>query len=398
MLFACITHPSYFTSLCSPSQEGNYSETMKIGYDAKRAFLNNTGLGNYSRWLIKALTQHHPENTYYLYTPKVKPNPRLNFLQQFNNIKTVTPVGKLIKSWWRSKGIVEDLQRDGINIYHGLSHELPIGIGESGIKSVVTMHDLIFMRFPEQFGHISRSIYRLKVIKACAVADKIVAISKKTKDDLVELLNVDPAKIKVIYQGCDPIFKLEQSAEQKKTVAEKYNLPADFILSVGTIEERKNLLLLVKALPTIENHIPLVVVGKPTKYLKLVKEYLLANKLNNRVIFLHDVEFADLPAIYQLAKVFVYPSRYEGFGIPVLEAIISGTPVIAAKGSCLEEAGGDSSVYVDPNDPIDLADKLNAVMSNEQLREKMIAKGKEYSLNFEDAKLADQLMKLYKSL
>jgi len=157
-------------------------------------------------------------------------------------------------------------------------------------------------------------------------------------------------------------------------------------------------LLLVKALPTIENHIPLVVVGKPTKYLKLVKEYLLANKLNNRVIFLHDVEFADLPAIYQLAKVFVYPSRYEGFGIPVLEAIISGTPVIAAKGSCLEEAGGDSSVYVDPNDPIDLADKLNAVMSNEQLREKMIAKGKEYSLNFEDAKLADQLMKLYKSL
>ncbi|WP_158991578.1 glycosyltransferase family 1 protein [Mucilaginibacter sp. L196] len=371
---------------------------MKIGYDAKRAFLNNTGLGNYSRWLVKALAQHHPENTYYLYTPKVKPNPRLNFLQQFSNIKTVTPVGKLIKSWWRSKGIVEDLQRDAIDIYHGLSHELPIGIGESGIKSVVTVHDLIFMRFPEQFGRVSRSIYRLKVTKACAVTDKIIAISKKTKDDLVELLNVDPTKIKVIYQGCDPIFKIEQSAEQKKAVAEKYNLPADFILSVGTIEERKNLLLLVKALPTIENEIPLVVVGKSTKYLKLVKEYLSTNNLSNRVIFLHGVEFADLPAIYQLAKIFVYPSRYEGFGIPVLEAITCGTPVIAAKGSCLEEAGGDSSAYVDPNDPIDLADKLNAVISNEQLRKKMITKGKEYSLNFEDAKLANQLMQLYKSL
>jgi len=342
---------------------------MKIGYDAKRAFLNNTGLGNYSRWLVKALAQYHPENTYYLYTPKVKPNPRLNFLQQFSNINTVTPVGKLIKSWWRSKGIVEDLQRDGINIYHGLSHELPIGISESGIKSVVTVHDLIFMRFPEQFGRVSRTIYRLKVAKACAVADKIIAISKKTKDDLVELLDINPAKIKVIYQGCDPIFKVEQSAEQKKTVTEKYNLPADFILSVGTIEERKNLLLLVKALPTVDDNTPLVVVGKPTKYLKLVKAYL-----------------------------FVYPSRYEGFGIPVLEAITSGTPVIAAKGSCLEEAGGDSSVYVDPNDPVDLADKLNAVISNEQLREKMIAKGKEYSLNFEDAKLANQLMQLYKSL
>ncbi|MFI5159307.1 MAG: glycosyltransferase family 4 protein [Sphingobacteriales bacterium] len=371
---------------------------MKIGYDAKRAFLNNTGLGNYSRWLVKALAQYHPENTYYLYTPKVKPNPRLNFLQQFSNIKTVIPVGKLIKSWWRSKGIVKDLQRDGINIYHGLSHELPIGIGESGIKSVVTVHDLIFIRFPEQFGRISRTIYRLKVAKACAVADKIIAISKKTKEDLLELLNVDAAKIKVIYQGCDPIFKVEQSAEKKKTVAKKYNLPVDFILSVGTIEERKNLLLLVKALQKVENNIPLVVVGKPTKYLKLVKEYLSVNNLNNKVIFLHSVEFTDLPAIYQLAKVFVYPSRYEGFGIPVLEAITSGTPVIAAKGSCLEEAGGDGSVYVDPDDPGDLADKLNAVMSNEHLREKMIIKGKEYSLNFEDAKLADQLIQLYKSL
>lgn len=371
---------------------------MKIGYDAKRTFLNNTGLGNYSRWLVKALAQYHPDNTYYLYTPKVKPNPRLNFLQQFSNIKTVTPIGRLIKSWWRSKGIVEDLQRDGINIYHGLSHELPIGISESGIKSVVTVHDLIFMRFPEQFGRVSRTIYRLKVAKACTVADKIIAISKKTKDDLVELLEVDPDKIKVIYQGCDPIFKTEQSPEQKKKVTEKYNLPAEFILSVGTIEERKNLLLLVKALPTVENNIPLVVVGKPTKYLKAIKSYISVNNLSNRVIFLHGVEFADLPAIYQLAKIFVYPSRYEGFGIPVLEAITSGTPVVAAKGSCLEEAGGSNSVYVDPNDAIDLADKLNAVLSNEQLREKMIAKGKEYSLNFEDAKLANQLMQLYNNL
>ena len=371
---------------------------MKIGYDAKRAFLNNTGLGNYSRWLVKAMAQHHPENKYYLYTPKVKPNPRLNFLKQFNNIITVTPVGKLIKSWWRSKGIVDDLQRDGINVYHGLSHELPIGIGESGIKSVVTVHDLIFMRFPEQFGRVSRTIYSLKVAKACAVTDKIIAISKKTREDMIELLGLDAAKIKVVYQGCDPIFKIEQSAEQKASVTRKYNLPADFILSVGTIEERKNLLLVVKALSKVENNVPLVIVGKPTKYLKGIKSYLSANNLDNRVIFLHGVEFADLPAIYQLAKVFVYPSRYEGFGIPVLEGITSGTPVIAAKGSCLEEAGGSGSLYVDPDDHADLAKKINHVLSDEQLRQKMIAKGKEYSLNFEDEKLANQLIQIYNNL
>lgn len=371
---------------------------MKIGYDAKRAFYNNTGLGNYSRWLIKGIASINPANIIYLYTPKAKANPRLNFIGDFPNIHTVTPQSKWFTSWWRSRGIVKDLQRDGVELYHGLSHELPSGIEKTGIKSVVTVHDLIFMRYPKQFGLINYRIYLAKVKHACKVSDKIIAISQKTKDDLIDLLGIDPKKIEVIYQGSDPAFAIEQSAEQKSTVKEKYNLPDAFILSVGTIEERKNLLLTVKALRNVTNGIPLVVVGKETKYTDEVKAHLTANNLTNRVIFLKDVTFVELPAIYQLASVFVYTSRYEGFGIPILEALNSGTPVIAATGSCLEEAGGPDSLYVDPDNDADLAIKINSLLGDEALRQTMINKGRAYAANFTDDKLSLQLMRLYRNI
>jgi glycosyltransferase involved in cell wall biosynthesis len=370
---------------------------MKIGYDAKRAFLNNTGLGNYSRWLIKAIAGHYPENEYFLYTPRVKPNSRLDFLSRYKNLLTKTPDSKLFTSWWRSKGIIKDLQRDGIQIYHGLSHELPSGIDKSGVRSVLTVHDLIFMRLPGNFGAISRSIYKAKVKYACKVADKIVAISQKTKDDITELLGTDAAKIEVIYQSIDPIFTTTQSAEQKEAISAKYQLPQQFLLSVGTIEARKNLLLLAKALKYIDN-IPLVVVGRSTKYLDEVKQYLSANNLTHRVIFLHDVGFADLPAIYQLASVFIYPSRYEGFGLPILEALNCGVPVVAATGSCLEEAGGPNSLYVNPDDDKGLAKKINLILNDDTLKQNMIAQGLQYAANFAEDKLSAQLMQLYKNL
>jgi len=372
---------------------------MKIGYDAKRLFLNNTGLGNYSRWLVKNMVQHYPDNQYFLYTPKVKANNKLSFLDDRSNIKTVAPKikFKLYTSWWRSKGVVNHLQRDEIDIYHGLSHELPAGIKQRGIKTVVTVHDLIFMRLPKSFGSINRRIYTAKVEYACKIADKIIAISQKTKDDLIELLSVDASKIEVIYQGIDPVFNSPQSTEQKEAVIAKYNLPGKFLLSVGTIETRKNLLLTVKSLVHIDD-VPLVVIGKPTKYLDKVKQFLAEKKLTERVIFLHGVTFAELPAIYQLASIFIYPSRYEGFGLPVLEAISSGTPVIAATGSCLEEAGGPDSLYVDPDDENDLAQKINRIFADENLRQKMIAGGKQHAAKFENRRLSAQLMQLYNKI
>lgn len=369
---------------------------MKIGYDAKRFFLNNTGLGNYSRWLIKSLASFYPDNSYLLYTPKVKAYSRSEFLSESTHI--ITPKSKTLTSLWRSKGIVNDLQRDGIALYHGLSHELPYRIDRSGIASVVTVHDLIFKRFPQYFGRVSRAIYGAKLRYACRVADKIIAVSHHTKNDIVELLNISPKKIEVVYQGCDAAFKTPCSQAQKQSVLKKYNIAGDFVLSVGTIERRKNLLLIIKSLAMVKQPVKLVVIGRQTPYAEAVKKAIHRYRLTDRMIFLEQVDFGHLPAIYQSAKAFVYPSRYEGFGIPVLEALNSGTPVIAAKGSCLEEAGGPHSLYVDPDNEADLAEKINLLLADDALREKMIANGREYSRNFDDDKLAAQLMAVYNNI
>ncbi len=371
---------------------------MRIGYEAKRAFLNMTGLGNYCREVIRMMAANYPHNQYFLYTPKVKATSKRDFLAPYPEVKTITPPSKLFTSLWRSKGVVKNLKRDSIDLYHGLSHELPIGIQQTGIKTVVTIHDLIFMRFPQYFGFISRKIYAAKIKYACKHADKIIAISEKTKEDLIELLNVDANKIEVIYQSCDVIFKAEQSQQKKAEVKTKYNLPEKYLLNVGTIEPRKNLLLLIKALVYLPNDTQLVVIGKETSYANKINEYIINHKLDNKVLFLKNVAFDDLPAIYQLAELFVYPSKYEGFGIPVLEALVSGTPVIAAKGSCLEEAGGPDTIYIDPDDETDLIEKIKAVLTDKPLQQKMIERGFIYAAKFEDLKLAPQLMHLYTNL
>lgn len=368
---------------------------MKLGFDAKRAFLNRTGLGNYSRWLIDALQKHYADNEYFLYTPGT--NLKIYDPEITPKLVVRTPAPSVVKSWWRRKGIVTDLKRDHVDIYHGLSHELPIGVNNGGIKTVVTIHDVIVLRFPEYFKLLDRLIYKNKLKHACKVADRIVAISEQTKRDTVELLGVNPARIEVIYQSCDDAFGIKATPEQITEAQATHQLPTKYLLTVGTIEERKNLLLIAKALKQVKD-IPLVVIGKPTPYLEVVKAYLQQNKLSDRVIFLHQVPFAHLPAIYQQAACLIYPSRYEGFGIPVLEAITSGVPVIAATGSCLEEAGGPDSLYVSPDNHSDLAEKINLVLNDETLREKMIAKGLAYSRNFDDRKLAAQYMALYQKL
>ena len=370
---------------------------MKIGYEAKRAFLNMTGLGNYSREVIRMMASNYPDNEYLLYTPKVKPNNRLDFLKQFPAIKTVTPVSKFFTSLWRSRGVVQDLKRDGVELYHGLSHELPMGIHQTPVKTVVTIHDLIFMRFPQYFGFISRRIYNSKIRYACKHADGIIAISERTKVDIIEFLGTDAAKIEVIYQACDDSFKVKQTLKRKTEVKQKYHLPDNYILNVGTIEPRKNLLQLVKALQLLPE-VKLVVIGKQSHYIKEVRKFIIANGLEKRVIFISNVNFDELPAIYQMANVFVYPSRYEGFGIPILEALASGTPVIAATGSCLEEAGGPDSLYVDPDDEKDLAEKIALILKDNTLSQDMIEKGMLYSAKFEEKRLAAQLMGVYQKV
>ena len=174
---------------------------MNIGFEAKRAYSNGTGLGHYSRTLISSLAQYHAEHRYFLFAPKTTD---LFNATAFNNIETVTPQwfpAKLFPSIWRSNWVTRDLKKQKIDLYHGLSHEIPIGIHKTGIHSVVTMHDLIFERYPKQYNPIDVQIYRKKFQYACTHADRVIAISKQTKDDLIELYKVPESKIDICYQS-----------------------------------------------------------------------------------------------------------------------------------------------------------------------------------------------------
>ena len=373
---------------------------MRIGFDAKRAFYNSTGLGNYSRDSIRILSLLYPENDYFLYTPKAKENKQISFLKNKKNILVRTPssfVGNLFKKYWRNKNIIKDLVQDEIDIYHGLSHEIPLGIEKTNIKSVVTIHDLIFIRYPHLFSSIDRKIYHKKFQSACKRANKIIAISHQTKNDIIEFFGTDENKIEVVYQGCNNVFQSKISKKRIEEICKKYNLPEKFILNVGTIEERKNLLTILKSIKELPKQ-HLVVIGKGKEYKNKCLQYIIEHNLQKRVSFLSGIELEEIAAIYQKSEIMIYPSVFEGFGIPILEALFSKTPVITSQGGCFSETGGEHSIYINPLSVSEITSAITKITTDTNLRNTMIEKGYNYAQNFTDKKVAENLQKIYTSL
>lgn len=374
---------------------------LTIGYDAKRAVSNGTGLGNYCRTLLNDLGTIDTTDSFRLYVPDLGRDDLRSQLDMPRNMSFVTPANKLVKplrSLWRIKGIVNDLKRDGVDIYHGLTGELPLGLSEAGIKSVVTIHDLIFMRCPEYYNPVDVAIYKWKFRNTCKQADRIIAISECTRRDIMELGEIDDSRINVVYQSCGTRFCQQVGEAQKAEVRSRYSLPQRYILFVGTIEERKNALLAAQALPYLSDEIHLVLVGRQTAYAKTITSFARQNGLANRIHMLSGVPTSDLYAIYQQAECFVYPSRYEGFGIPVIEAIQSRLPVIACTGSCLEEAGGPDNVYVDPDEPQEMAMAIKSITDNPDAARQIVTRSLDYIRRFENGNVAQEMLNVYRSL
>lgn len=386
---------------------------MNIGFDAKRAAQNRTGLGNYSRFVIRILSEKFAGNQYHLYTPKPH---RMPYLQEIPTLKHLflhfPPQGiwSRLRSLWRVWGITKDIQKDGIQIFHGLSNELPLNIGtpeqrkmKAGgkrCKYIVTVHDLIFIHTPQYYHWIDRQIYNFKFRRACRCADRVIAVSEYTKQEIMHYYHTPESKIDVVYQGCDPVFSQEIAEGKLQEVKARYQLPDKFVLYVGSIEERKNLMLVAKAMTELNRRaaIHVVAVGRRTAYVDQIQDFLKAQGIDHLFHFYHQVPYADLPSFYKWASTFAYPSRIEGFGIPLLEAISSGVPAIGCTGSCLEEAGGPNSIYVNPDDAKGMADAILRTCTDEPLRQHMISEGKKYALNFSDEKLSHDLMKVYENL
>ena len=367
---------------------------MKIGFDAKRLFHNQTGLGNYSRDLVRILKEFYSEDTYVLFNPKNKTIP---FFSDTKLFSTVTPKGlwKKLHPIWRTYGIANESSLKELDIYHGLSGEIPANLPKN-IKKVVSIHDLIFERYPALYSSWDRHMHRKKFQYAVNHADVIVTISEQTKKDIVQFLKVPEENIQVIYQGCSNIFKQTFSDDSLSATQAKFNLPKEFVLNVGTIEERKNAFSLVKAIKDLDT--TLVLIGRETDYCKEIHAYIGEHQLKAKVVFLKNVSQLELAHIYTLATIFAYPSIFEGFGIPIIEAMFCKTPVITTNSGVFPEAGGPNSVYVDPYNIAEIALQINTLLKNPTLRNEIAEKGRLYVEQFQDHSIATQWHNLYKNL
>lgn len=370
---------------------------MKIGFDAKRLYHNTTGLGNYSRDLVRILAEYYPNHQFILYNPKL--TDRNLFKSLSDTILQVLPdtfLGKKFPFLWRSFWVKNRILKDQLDIFHGLSGELPFGLMGKKVKTVVTIHDLIFIRYPKLYHRIDRILYTFKYRKACQNADIVVAISEQTKQDIISFFKINPDKIKVIYQGCSDVFKKSQSVEFQQEVLKKYNIPKNYIFYVGSLIERKNALSALKAIHQTGDY--LVILGDGKSYRKKLENYVTENHLQDRVLFLKGLTLEEIAVLYKNAQIFIYPSSFEGFGIPIIEAMFSRTPVITGKGSCFPEAGGKDSIYIDPQNIDEIVQAIQWIKQDNSKRKAMIDNGLEYVQRFNDSNIAQNWINLYQSL
>lgn len=368
---------------------------LVIAFDAKRLFHNYTGLGNYSRTLVRNLQANFPEHSYHLFTPSIKYNEETAYFLDNSKFTIHNP-----KNWsplWRTYGMSKQINLLRPDIFHGLSHEIPFGL-HRGIKSVVTFHDLIYERYPEQFGWWDRTLYGWKYQSAAQRADHIIAISESTSQDLQKMYHIDATKIQVIYQSCHDRF--QSDSLDQESPASLANLK-DYFLYVGSIIERKGLLqcILAYALLPTKDRKPFVVIGNgDKKYLSKVKDLIKYYKLENSFHFIQKISNPDLISVYDKSFCLVYPSIYEGFGIPVIESLFRKKPVITSDLSSLPEAAGPGAVLVDPFSPNDIAQAMIWLQEADTYTS-LSNKGYEYvSAHFSSAATAQQLMNFYLGL
>ncbi len=314
---------------------------MHIGFDAKRYFHNRTGLGNYSRDLVNTLIQKHPDDQFFLYDRKP------SFTNLPANTITVPPTnggGFLWKEWKIQKEIKMYL----LDVFHGLSNELPFGKWPDRVKKVVSIHDVIFRHYPEQYAMIDRQIYHHKTKHAISIADIVIATSYATAEDLQRFYKTDPNKLKVVYQTCGEQHRESYTEAEVSAFSSSYRLPEKFIVYVSSFQTRKNHLALLKAFAACKGAAgKLVLAGKPGNALHNVQDFIREQHLQDQVIVLTDVDRKELPLLYRAASGFVYPSMIEGFGIPLIEAAYAGLPIAVNNIAVFNELSPEGSIKFD---------------------------------------------------
>ncbi|MFA6227831.1 MAG: glycosyltransferase family 1 protein [Patescibacteria group bacterium] len=375
---------------------------MTIGIDASRANKNDkTGTEWYSWHLIQELKKIVPVDIKVVLYANEKLSGELGGLPQNWQIRVLSWPPKYLwtqlRLWW-------ELQINPPDVLLVPAHTIPLLPIPRSIKVAVNVHDVGFKRSPELYKPIQVWYHDLTMWRIKARADLIITISKFSQEEIIELYGVRPEKIKVVYLGFDAEqFHLNNQEREpdQAAVLQKYNIAKPYLFYVGRLEKKKNIGNIVKAFALAKmkrEDLKLVLAGASGNQYEEIKNIISADKLESEVILTGYIDNEDLPTIYGNASVFVFPTLYEGFGLPILEAMASGTPVVTSDQSPHTEVGGSAVLYARPNSADDIADKIIKLLIDDNLRQEMIGRGFNRAKEFSWRQTATEVYQAIKSL
>lgn len=379
---------------------------MRIAIDGRTIVRHRTGVGVYADRLVRSLLAQDPVNTYALFLAEDDQT-----IAAPNLTKVVLPHSTSIgpNRLWENFVLPGYLRRNRFDIYFCPAYVLPI-VRQSRRrrhpsrmpKMVVTIHDLVSYHYPETFTWKMRLWQRLFVSNAVRVADCILADSAATKADIHRFYSLPDDIVKVVHLPIDKKFRPLTNDPGLNDARARYGLPSKFILSVGTLEPRKNVVRLAQAYallpPDIRAHYPLVLAGGLGWMSDGIKREIEMLHLQDQIKFLGYVEQSELPLLYNLATIFAYPSLYEGFGAPPVEAMACGTPVLASRASSLPEVVGDAGLLADPFDVQELSSSLLRLITDGTLRQRLSAAGIERAASFNVEDRAAEVLAIFREL
>lgn len=368
-----------------------------IAIDYTPAYEQGGGIGRYARELVAALSAQPPTYTFRLFVSGARPDSHAPF-PGFEWKSTRISPAWLARIWQRARlPLPVEVFTGKVDLYHATDFVLPPTLPRT--RTLLTVHDLSFVRVPEAASPRLKAYLDAVVPRSVRRADHVLADSQATKDDLIALYNVPPEKITVLHSGVDARF---QRVNEPNFVREKYKIgSAPYVLSVGTVQPRKNYRRLIEALAMLRQRgcdLHLVVAGGRGWLENPIYETIRTTHMQDYVHFIGFADEADLPALYSAAACFAFPSLYEGFGLPVLEAMSCGTPVVTSGVSSLPEVAGDAALIVDPTRVDAIADAVQRVIEDTHLRDNLIRRGYERARLLSWERSAQQLLQIYAHL
>lgn len=366
---------------------------MRIGIDARMLAYRRGGIASYIANLLRALSSIDDEIDYYVLYSR-REQERRRFGANFRPATLWTPPHHRLERW----ALGAEIWRMRLDLLHSPDF-IPPAFGAR--RYVITVHDLNFLYYPQFLTPESRRYYAGQIEWAVRRADHVLADSEATRRDLIQLLGVPPDRVTTVHLAADPAFRRLPTAAVRPTLA-RYGLEPGYLLFVGTLEPRKNLPGLFAAYRILLDRgvtdVPLVVVGGRGWLCEQTFASVDKLGLTDRVRFLYDVPSADLPALYNGAVLLALPSFYEGFGLPALEAMACGTPVVASNRGSLPEVVGEAGVQVDPEDAEGIAEGLAAVLEDPVLRQRLVAMGQARAAEFSWQRTAKETLAVYRQV